>query len=358
MNDFLAIENLLSAANSLPLPEPPEPTIFNIGGRGYYENPTTDLLAFYCDPEGPHQLGDRVLRSLFECLTEDSRPSSFSLQSSPAREVRTEYGRIDLILEGMDWVLVLENKIFHDQNNPFDDYVKYATDNFQGKRHYYVVLSPQGTAPAGWQGISYPGLLSNMRSVLSGVFYDLPVSKWMVLLREFILNLEQIMDDSKSVPISTVEFFMEHLSDIESVVTRKNDAMKSFQIDLHKWLQEQRPNDSVQYKWDSWHRYSALRFYFDGMYDLSSIALFLDGRDGKGFRLNWYVQNIQNDEQRAQADAFMSAAGNNKPEDEDRRRIRCYSKPVPAGNIDNMKLMLKEAMEKIREFDKSVRPGW
>lgn len=358
MNDFLLIENLLSAANSLPLPEPPEPTIFSIGGRGYYENPTTDLLAFYCDPEGPHQLGDRVLRALFECLAGGSAPASYSLQSSPAREVITNYGRVDLLLEGNDWVLVVENKIFHDQINPFDDYVKYVTDNFKGKIQYYIVLSPQGTAPPGWQGISYPSLLVNLKSALAEVFYDLPVNKWMVLLREFVLNLEQIMDTSKKVPEATVEFFLEHLSDIGSVVTRKDEAMRSFQIDLHKWLQEQIPNDVVQYKWDSWHGYPALRFFFDGMYEKSSVALFLDGRKDKGFRLNWYIQDIQNDVQRAQADNFMSAEGNNKPEDEDRKRIRCYSKPVPGGNIDRMKSMLKEALEKIREFEKVIRPNW
>lgn len=303
-------------------------------------------------------MGDRVLRALFECLGEDCRPASFSLQSPPSREVRTEYGRVDLLLEGMDWVLVLENKIFHDLNNPFDDYVRYVTDSFQGKRHLYVVLSPQGTAPSGWQGISYPTLLSNLKAVLSEAFYDLPMNKWMILLRDFVLNLEQIMDSSKRVPESTINFFLEHLSDIESVVARKEEAMRSFQIDLYKWLQDQLPNETVQYKYDRWEGYPALRFFLEGMYDMSSVALYLDGREGNGFRLNWYVQDIHNDEQRAQSDKFMYSDGNNKPVDEDRRRIRRYSKPVSSDDVDGMKSMLKETLEKLRDFEVAIRPSW
>ena len=35
-------------------------TILNVGGRGYYENPMSDLLAFFLDPSACHGLGDLV----------------------------------------------------------------------------------------------------------------------------------------------------------------------------------------------------------------------------------------------------------------------------------------------------------
>jgi PD-(D/E)XK nuclease superfamily len=47
-----------------------EKNIFSLGGRRYYENPMSDLLAFFLDPTEDHGLGDVALGSLAECLQE------------------------------------------------------------------------------------------------------------------------------------------------------------------------------------------------------------------------------------------------------------------------------------------------
>ena len=41
---------LIKEVTKIELPDL-EKTIFSIGGRGHYENPTSDILAFYLDPE-------------------------------------------------------------------------------------------------------------------------------------------------------------------------------------------------------------------------------------------------------------------------------------------------------------------
>ncbi len=66
MDKKLALQ-LLEKAEPMFL-EPPEPTIFSIGGRGYYENVNTDMLAFFMDPNQPHGLGDQILECFFEAL--------------------------------------------------------------------------------------------------------------------------------------------------------------------------------------------------------------------------------------------------------------------------------------------------
>ena len=59
---------LIKEVTKIELPDL-EKTIFSIGGRGHYENPTSDILAFYPnDPEAEHQLGSLVLDSLFSAL--------------------------------------------------------------------------------------------------------------------------------------------------------------------------------------------------------------------------------------------------------------------------------------------------
>ena len=47
--DLEQLRALLAKAERFYQPER-EPSIFALGGRGYYENPTTDLLAFFLNP--------------------------------------------------------------------------------------------------------------------------------------------------------------------------------------------------------------------------------------------------------------------------------------------------------------------
>lgn len=50
------IEALLDRIKAIPKMDPRERTIFEIGSRGYYENPTTDILAFFVDNNAEHGL--------------------------------------------------------------------------------------------------------------------------------------------------------------------------------------------------------------------------------------------------------------------------------------------------------------
>jgi len=42
--------------------------------------------------------------------------------------------RIDLLLEWVELTMVLENKIWHQQNNPFSDYSSYLSQIFPNKK--------------------------------------------------------------------------------------------------------------------------------------------------------------------------------------------------------------------------------
>ncbi|MFW8079771.1 PD-(D/E)XK nuclease family protein, partial [Klebsiella pneumoniae] len=104
------------------------------GARGHYENPVSDLLAFFIDPDAPHGLNTLVLGALLECLPAHV---DASLLSPPAREVMTQKGtRIDLLLESKEWAMVLENKIWHQLNNPFNDYSGYLEQKHPDKKPF------------------------------------------------------------------------------------------------------------------------------------------------------------------------------------------------------------------------------
>lgn len=189
--DLPALEELLTHLKSLPVAEKSETNIFSVGARGHYENPVSDLLAFFIDPDAPHGLNTLVLGALLECLPAHV---DASLLSPPAREVMTQKGtRIDLLLESKEWAMVLENKIWHQLNNPFNDYSGYLEQKHPDKKPFLVVLSPEGLAPAGWTGISYSMFISVLSPGLGMACITSPLNKWQVLLREFILHLEALM---------------------------------------------------------------------------------------------------------------------------------------------------------------------
>jgi len=55
--DLKALESMLTEVRKFAVPAS-EPTIFAVGGRGYYENPASDLLAFFLTPGAEHGLDD------------------------------------------------------------------------------------------------------------------------------------------------------------------------------------------------------------------------------------------------------------------------------------------------------------
>ena len=117
---------LLQNAKTLKIPDK-EKNVFSLGGRGHYENPISDILSFFIDPNEEHGFNSLFLRSIFEAAK--SEMPLLETVKAPIREVRTDLGnRIDLLVEGDEWVLTIENKIRHDAVNPFDDYTNFINN--------------------------------------------------------------------------------------------------------------------------------------------------------------------------------------------------------------------------------------
>ncbi|MGL5408031.1 MAG: PD-(D/E)XK nuclease family protein, partial [Shewanella sp.] len=164
------LHSLLDELNRVPAPIKREQNLFSIGARGHYENPISDLLAFFLSPTAAHNLESLVLETLLEALPEGVQISA-SLINEPQREVTTHTNsRLDLVLESEEWVMALENKIWHHQNNPFSEYKKYLAKHYEGKRQLLVVLSPSGKSPIGWYGVAYNDFLNRLSPKLGQAF--------------------------------------------------------------------------------------------------------------------------------------------------------------------------------------------
>jgi len=180
---------LLSRARPF-LPPPKETTIFGIAGRGYYENPASDLLAFFLLPNGEHGLKDLFLSTLLECLGRNQLPT---WETTVRREEQVKAGgRIDLLLIGADWCIVIENKIHSGLQNPLADYEAHARA-FGKKEVLFVVLSPEGISPGtqtNWKTVSYRDYCTALKKKMAVVFFECPFSKWHLFAREFINHME------------------------------------------------------------------------------------------------------------------------------------------------------------------------
>lgn len=182
------LKNLLSEVGKFVHPSK-ERTLFSLGGRGYYENPASDMLAFFLNPNEEHGFKSLFLTTFFECMGVDASREVFD-GAWVRREVGTENDKwIDLLIIGSEWVLVIENKVRHIQNNPFESYEKHVKP--LGKRTYFAILSPDGKSQReGWKGVSYKNFLEALRRRFTEAMFEIPYSKWQVFAREFILHMQ------------------------------------------------------------------------------------------------------------------------------------------------------------------------
>ena len=88
------------------------------------------FLAFFLDPDKEHKLGGLVLNSLLEAAGFAQKISWMSPHSVEVRrEERTDSNKsIDLVTVGESFVVGIENKIYAEAYNPFDEYSKRLSD--------------------------------------------------------------------------------------------------------------------------------------------------------------------------------------------------------------------------------------
>lgn len=256
-----------------------EASIFALGGRGYYENPTTDLLAFFLDPDQVHGFGNCFLRALLACICPQSPPDP-TLVLPPQREVATLNGnRIDLLLEGDDWLLILENKILHSQSNPFDDYEFYAgTLTHNTRCPYFAVLSPLGETPGGkWVGLSYATYINALREALAQHMELQPLDKWQVLAGEFLLHLENVTVE-RTMSDDSIDFVFENLPQINALGKLRDKAFEALNGKILARLQAEIRGYVPYTRRHTWPEGPTLRYACNDWDEWSDVVVFFDCR--------------------------------------------------------------------------------
>ena len=180
-----------------------ELNLFDVGTRGHFENPTTELLSFFLNSANHHGLGNSFFRGLESAIAKKNILSNLGTFESVETEVSTQNGkRIDLLVETDTSLIIMECKIYHHQNNPFDEYTAFGnerlnkgTQDSASKTLIKLVLCLNGKVSAelaaeGWHGISYNELVQHIEKSLSKTMFDNPYNKWVLFAREFLLHLK------------------------------------------------------------------------------------------------------------------------------------------------------------------------
>ena len=263
--------------------QPRETTLFEIGGRGHYENPISDLLAFFLNPQAEHRFAGEVLSALLSVLPASAQPDpdDWYLIGSPRREwVTSSQKRIDLVLESDRWVLVLENKVFHTLDN---DLVEYGEDTqariaAKGQRRLIrVVLSPSGetNSSSGWIGLPYGDVVMALKARLGRLFVEHAVSKWLIFLREFVLHLENTTM-TETISDEQQEFVLERLGEVKALVQVKdrslqlirerlaskiNNFLAQYGVDVESWQDNWPEGPAMRFKPSEWSSESVLTLH-------------------------------------------------------------------------------------------------
>lgn len=356
------MQALLEKVKTIPVIDSPEPTIFSIGSKGYYENPTTDMLAFFCDNNASHKLGSLVLEALIECLPAQYQDLDCNLVSIPEREVVTKSSkRIDLLLESQEWSVILENKIYHEQNNPFQAYEDFVNldypSRFKDKQAIFVVLSPEGNVPSEfshWIGISYPTLTKKIKEKLAEHFISQPLNKWIVLLREFILHLESMMKKTTTSP-ENFEFIFDNLVSIKELNELKDKVVSDFQSELQQSLST-KLNKSVKARLNHWNGFPALRFALEDWNNQSEsdVVLCINGSDGSRFQI-YYFAHIMESSQSVLADEILHSPDCDESWEESKGKYKGYKFTLDNKDIEQVKAVLAQKLQQLDTFEQKVR---
>ena len=150
-----------------PRPERP-PTLMEISGYPHYENVCSNILAFFFDPDKPHGLGTLFLDALVRAggIGEHGREIGGNIQIR--REESTQAGnRIDMLIQSDSHAILIENKIFHEISNPFEDYIKHVEKHYEHlKNHLFILSLKPGGDMGRFKNITYEQLFAEIRSLL------------------------------------------------------------------------------------------------------------------------------------------------------------------------------------------------
>ena len=215
---FEQIKTFLMAVGQLPRQRDIQPTIFEITGYPHLENVSSNLLAFYLQPNNPHGLGNSFLQALCRAsntLIDTQETISASIRTE---ESTTNNKRIDIIIETDTIIIGIENKIFHELNNDLRTYWRHLNSNAQGRTVLGIVLSLKplkSSSTTNFNYITYEELFTQFESVSPHLDSS---NRYHMFLLDFIRSIRNLVKGT-TMDMDKINLFRHHQQEINDLLS-------------------------------------------------------------------------------------------------------------------------------------------
>ncbi|SHE97104.1 PD-(D/E)XK nuclease family protein [Chryseobacterium sp. OV279] len=224
-----------------------EKNIFDVGTRGFYENPFTDVLAYILDSKSEYKGRNLFIKYLLQDHFPEEVVNSFMDRCSTTTQHKTNMGnRIDLLLYNNRYLILFENKIYHTLNNPLEDYKDDITSKYPHLEKFFVIMSYKNEhVPQDWKYI-------NIQKIFYKILKDPSTSlndKWDYFVKDFLL---QFSDKQKLKMEQDITEFIENNfskildardkldSYIQGLAERiKNETDSTYRINNKNWAKNE-----------------------------------------------------------------------------------------------------------------------
>lgn len=228
-------KDLLNKFNELPPKPVYEPTYLELcsypGHR--FEEICSRLLRFFMDKNGPHGFGSLFIDSLIEIYKSKFKSDALFGKSNALiaeTEVKTNNdNRIDLLITSDDYVICVENKIWAQRYNPFNDYFDYI-ESIKGNRNaFYIILSMGGGEyPEGSEGqfkvIYYREFIEKIMENVGGCLINCN-RKYLSILTDWFQYLENKGGLMSNFTEKERTFFQENDAEISKLIARRSEFL-------------------------------------------------------------------------------------------------------------------------------------
>lgn len=284
-----------------------EETLLSVMGMGHYENPLSDLLAFFLKPQAEHGLGLLFLRSFLSCIHADlqiAEPVGISVQ----REAQTQDAkRPDFILQGSTWILMIEHKVWSGQNNPFESYEDLARTLSAGhKQMIFAVLSPfGGSVRKDWRPVSYPQFTATLRTALNQHLLENSPTKWTLLAEELLLHINShILPAQTSMTSEEASFIEQNQASVDQVERMAQQYREFLEAEVQRNLKAALPALEFSTKGERWGNDSwAIRAYCRSHWNQCNVVIWNSRKPSdQGFYVAIYVNEYHAEASKVFAD--------------------------------------------------------
>ncbi|WP_367188837.1 PD-(D/E)XK nuclease family protein [Burkholderia sp. Ed8] len=292
----------------------PEPNFFSIGGSGYLENPTSDLLALFmgAEPSTPRWLA----KALVSCLARQGHVDAQLFEGVDWTKVRAKREvaawdkhadstkRLDLVVSDGNFALGIENKVYASAAyNPFRVYDELLKQTARGGPILRCILratTNRQDLPLGsdWPVVSYSDLVDAALSQYGTEVAFGPVTKWPFFYREFLFHLRSLSEPLQTLPMNeeNINFAIENLPNLlkaADLLNQLEDGLRNEgEAAIKRALLELSVETTIRTGVSNWgNGEKALRFYPHVWGGQSQVVLvYLPDTEHKGNRsIRFYV---------------------------------------------------------------------